>query len=77
MHAVLIFVLVAQGLVAFFSAYFGAPTFSWFVNNYTGPMFPSFLFHVIYSEIVDFLIVAVYLLYYLPAIEDNISKVQI
>ena len=40
-------------------------------------MFPSFLFHVIYSEMVDFVIVTVYLLYYLPAIEENISKVQI
>ena len=77
MHAVMIFVLATQAAVAFSSAYFGAPTFSWFVNNYTGSMFPSFLFHIIYSEMVDFVIVTVYLLYYLPAMEDNISKVPV
>ena len=77
MHIAVVVTMILQGTVAALTAALGGPTFSWLFNSYGAPPQLKFVVHCLYNEIVDFLVVMVYLFQYQPAITDNLVKVAV
>lgn len=77
MHIAVVVTMALQGTVAAATAARGGPTFGWLFNSHGAPPQLKFVVHCLYNEIVDFLVVMVYLFQYQPAIADNLVKVSV
>lgn len=77
MHLAVTVTMALQGTVAALTASLGGPTFGWLFNSSGTPPQLRFVLHCLYNELVDFLVVMVYLFQYQPAIADNLVKVSV